>query len=109
MIPDQPYIRNVEFGKDIDSPFVFLFHSEFGVVSSVNDEVYAVFFPVDVFYEIICFVITALCVAHQDEPDRVFVFCGSFNKRDILFVDITLGYRKSPVIWVIVDQVTRRQ
>ena len=109
MVADQSDIRNIELRQDIDSPLILFLHAELGIVSSVYDEIDAVFFSIDMFYEIFRLVVAALCVAHQDEADRVFIFCRCLDKRDVVTVDIAFGNGEPAVIRMVIDQVACRQ
>lgn len=48
------------------------------------------------FYEIFCLVVATLGIAHQDEADRVFIFCCCLDKRDVVVVDIAFGMVSRP-------------
>ena len=60
MVTDQSDIRDIELRQDIDSPLVLFLHAELGIVSSVYDEIDAVFFSIDMFYEIFCALVPSL-------------------------------------------------
>ena len=73
------------------------------------DEIDTVFFCIDMFYEIFRLVVATLGVAHQDEADRVFIFCCCLDKRDVVAVDIAFGNGEPAVIRMVIDQVACRQ
>ena len=84
---------------------IFFFDTEVGQVSAMNDKVDRVEL-VDVFYEILCFIIPALCITGKNKTDSVFFCTGFFNPGDIGSVDVFVFFvRNSPVIRVIVYQV----
>ncbi|EEC97545.1 hypothetical protein PRABACTJOHN_01039 [Parabacteroides johnsonii DSM 18315] len=109
MVTDQSDIRDIELRQDIDGPLVFFLHTELGIVSSMYDEIDTVFFCIDMFYEIFRLVVATLGVAHQDEADRVFIFCCCLDKRDVVAVDIAFGNGEPAVIRMVIDQVACRQ
>ena len=95
-LPINPTYGISNFDRIFDSPLVLFLHAELGIVSSVYDEIDAVFFSIDMFYEIFCLVVATLGVAHQDEADRVFIFCCCLDKRDVVVVDIAFGNGEPP-------------
>ena len=109
MVTDQSDIRDIELRQDIDSPLVLFLHAELGIVSSVYDEIDAVFFSIYMFYEIFCLIVATLGIAHQDEADRVFIFCCCLDKRDVVVVDIAFGNGEPAVLRMVIDQITCRQ